>query len=146
MTQVADQRWNSKYQKISWVIILMTGQTEWLAMPHTLCPDWGSIVSYSTVPAWPVLDSPPEVDQVPGFCPPRDWTNNHKVINPTPTPIKPRWLWWFQFKCVYIYPWTCENVIGIENFKFQKIDPPRNRTEVCRVIHGEHTTRLVVHI
>ena len=82
------------------------------------------MVSYSTVPAWPVLNSPPGVDQVPEFCPPRDRTNNRKVINPTPTPTKPRWLWLFQSKCVYIYPWTCENVIGIEIRNLKKLTPP----------------------
>ena len=37
---------------------------------------------------------------------------------------KPQWLWYFQSKCVYIYPWTCENVIGIEIRNFKKLTPP----------------------
>ena len=60
----------------------------------------------------------------PAILPTWDRTNDRKVINPTPTPTKPRWLWWFQFKCVYIYPWTCENVIGIEIRNFKKLTLP----------------------
>ena len=37
---------------------------------------------------------------------------------------KPQWMWYFQSKCVYIYPWTCENVIGIEIRNFKKLTPP----------------------
>jgi len=29
----------------------------------------------------------------PAILPTWDWTNNRKVISPTPTPTKPRWLW-----------------------------------------------------
>ena len=39
----------------------------------------GSMVSYATVPAWPILNSPPGVDQVPECCPPRDPTTNRKA-------------------------------------------------------------------
>jgi hypothetical protein len=48
MTQAGYHR-IPKMNWCDWVIMFMI---EWLAMPHTLCPDQGSMVSYSIVLAW----------------------------------------------------------------------------------------------
>ena len=47
--------------------------------------------------------------------------------------------------CLYIplNMWKCHRN---RNLKFQKIDPARNRTQVIRVISGDHTTRPLSHI
>jgi hypothetical protein len=95
-----------------WVIIFMT---EWLDMPHTLCPDWGSMVSYSTIPAWPT--SARLTGSSPAILPTWDQTNNREVINPTPTPPNHGGCDFFSpnvSRHIFTCPWTCENVIWIK--------------------------------
>ena len=66
-----------------WLCLTLYAQTgvQWLATPLSR-PDPLQLASRG----W----------SSPAILPTWDRTNNRKVINPTPTPTKPRWLWQFR--------------------------------------------------
>ena len=102
----------------------------------------GSMVSYATVPAWPTSS--------PAILPTWDRTANLTVNNPTPAPTKLRWLWSFQSKCVYVSPWTCENIIGIEIRKIKNLTFPgiKLRISLLSVSHCDlnHSATLACYL
>ena len=99
-------------------------------------PDRVSMVSYATVPAWPILSSPPRVDQVLEFCPPRDRTNNLTVISPTLSPLNQRGDVFSVQVHVYI-PQSYPNFKGIEKPESSKNWPCQesNRGHPCHCWH-----------
>ncbi len=119
-----------------WVIMFMI---EWLAMPHTLCPDQGSMVSYATVLAWSTSARLTGVIRssnsayVESNWEPHGQQPNAYTHQPTVVVIISVQM------CVYI-PWICENIKGIEIWNFQKTFPgiePRSSESYP----GDHTTR-----
>ena len=121
---------NTKMNWCDWVIMFMI---EWLAMPHTLCPDQGSMVSYSIVLAWSTsarltgLIRSRNSAYVESNWEPHGHQPNAYTHQPTVVVIISVQM------CVYI-PLNMWKYQRNRNLKFQKIDPARNRTQVIRVI------------
>ena len=129
MTQAGYHR-IPKMNWCDWVIMFMI---EWLAMPHTLCPDQGSMVSYSIVLAWSTsarltgLIRSRNSAYVESNWEPHGHQPNAYTHQPTVVVIISVQM------CVYI-PLNMWKYQRNWNLKFQKVDPARNRTQVIRVI------------